>query len=305
MLRRIRQVGLESFNVLAPIPPLGSLPSFEEACEELPDGYLLLAAVAKEFEPQRSPSSFGRRQGGESIWGGRENDLTTDEQKALFVFTLELPRPEILSSAINRALRDPNRNRVQPFLSFIKLLNSAISKFPATEKCTLWCGTNQSCLYETYQPRLFDTIVFWGFTCALPSKEYLSSLISDDQSSARTIFSLSISSAAACLTRRAQATPACQCEFLVRAGTTFLVERVSLEADGVCFIEMKEIVAPLLNTNLKQPASYPFDPAAAAVGSSHCLQADTIISDTDWSSADPENIFREGYRYRAPGKEGG
>lgn len=63
--------------------------------------------------------------------------LTWDESAAIYLYTM--PKP--FFSSLNIALRDPNRQALRPWLSFLRLLMSALEKLPYT-KATIWRGVD-------------------------------------------------------------------------------------------------------------------------------------------------------------------
>jgi hypothetical protein len=60
--------------------------------------------------------------------------LTRDESAAIYLYTI--PKTEFFSS-LNRALRAANRQILQPWLHFLKLLITALKRLPST-KATIW-----------------------------------------------------------------------------------------------------------------------------------------------------------------------
>jgi hypothetical protein len=64
--------------------------------------------------------------------------LTRDESAAIYLYTI--PKTEFFFS-LNIALRDPNRQVLNPWLNFLKLLITALKKLPSTE-ATIWRGVD-------------------------------------------------------------------------------------------------------------------------------------------------------------------
>jgi hypothetical protein len=56
--------------------------------------------------------------------------LTSDESAAIYLYTMA--KTEFYSN-LNSALRDPNRQKLNPWLSFLKILITALKKLPSTK----------------------------------------------------------------------------------------------------------------------------------------------------------------------------
>eukprot|EP00292_Cryptomonas_paramecium_P022332 CAMPEP_0113703194 /NCGR_PEP_ID=MMETSP0038_2-20120614/25694_1 /TAXON_ID=2898 /ORGANISM="Cryptomonas paramecium" /LENGTH=157 /DNA_ID=CAMNT_0000627569 /DNA_START=83 /DNA_END=553 /DNA_ORIENTATION=- /assembly_acc=CAM_ASM_000170 len=64
---------------------------------------------------------------------------------------------------LNDALRDRDRSKATPFLPFVKLAMSALSKLQRKENRILWRGVDKD-LYAVYHDKKGENIVWWGFT---------------------------------------------------------------------------------------------------------------------------------------------
>ena len=64
---------------------------------------------------------------------------------------------------MNERLRDRDRARIVPYLSYIKLLHSALSKMLRSIDRNLWRAVKVD-LYSYFKDRIGQTIVFWGVT---------------------------------------------------------------------------------------------------------------------------------------------
>ena len=161
--------------------------------------------------------------------------LTNDESQAVFIYSCEwVPRELSLYNIVNGLLRDKDRSKALPFLPYIKLLCTALSKvlsffqeyaaarvknsnqsgcfLPSlrnalltTANCKLqqilrpttgilWRGVALD-LEAVYLPKLGKTIVFWGFTSTTSDMAALDAFIPPD-SPQRTLFSITTGLAA-------------------------------------------------------------------------------------------------------------
>jgi hypothetical protein len=158
--------------------------------------------------------------------------LTDDESRAVFMYSCEwVPREVSLYHTVNQMLRDKDRSKALPFLPYIKLLCTALSKVlnffsmcccqgrefkskrmlcALLEKCPsdhsklqqilrptagiLWRGVALD-LEAVYLAKLGKTIVFWGFTSTTSDMAALDAFIPED-SPQRTLFSITTGLAA-------------------------------------------------------------------------------------------------------------
>jgi hypothetical protein len=63
--------------------------------------------------------------------------LMPDESAAIYLYTM----PTEFFAKLNIALRDPNRQVLNPWLNFLKLFTTALNKLPST-KATIWRAVN-------------------------------------------------------------------------------------------------------------------------------------------------------------------
>lgn len=67
-----------------------------------------------------------------------EHGLTLDESAAVFLYTMEAGDSSVYR-ALNKTLREEDRNKVKPWFPFIKLFDNAVNKLP-TIKGNIWRG---------------------------------------------------------------------------------------------------------------------------------------------------------------------
>ncbi|MGI5493270.1 ADP-ribosyltransferase domain-containing protein [Microtetraspora malaysiensis] len=85
---------------------------------------------------------------------GATTGLSADEVAALYLYTCE----SAFYRQINATLRDPDRSRVVPYLAYLRLLFSAVSRLPARQE-PLWRGVS---LDLRAQYPLGRTVTWWG-----------------------------------------------------------------------------------------------------------------------------------------------
>lgn len=66
------------------------------------------------------------------------NKLTRDEAAAIYLYTDDYFEPKLYNE-LNIALRSKTQSKIQPWLSYLKLLNTALEKVP-TINVEVWCG---------------------------------------------------------------------------------------------------------------------------------------------------------------------
>ncbi|GAA3076745.1 ADP-ribosyltransferase domain-containing protein [Streptosporangium carneum] len=91
---------------------------------------------------------------GEQQADGAAGELSADEIAALYLYTCE----SAFYRQINATLRDPDRTRIVPYLPYLRLLFSAVSRLPARKE-PLWRGVS---LDLRAQYPLGRTVTWWG-----------------------------------------------------------------------------------------------------------------------------------------------
>ena len=80
--------------------------------------------------------------------------ITHDESAAIYLYTM----PKTFFLELNKALRNPNRQVLHPWLPFLKLLMGALKKLPDT-KASLWRGVNYDATTNFVDD---DVYTWWG-----------------------------------------------------------------------------------------------------------------------------------------------
>jgi hypothetical protein len=82
--------------------------------------------------------------------------LTRDESVAIYLYTM----PKEFFSKLNIALRDTNRQALQPWLHFLKLLITALKKLPTT-KTTVWRAVYKDVVFTLDEGEVYT---WWDIT---------------------------------------------------------------------------------------------------------------------------------------------
>ena len=217
---RLGDVMLESFDNKGPIPGLAAQPlvSLQVALEKLDipekDYYLNTATF--------------------TIFGA--HGLSDDEARAIFLYSCEWkPREQSLYFQLNDALRNRDRSKIDPFLPFIKLLNTAVVKLLIPVPQILWRGVALD-LTDLYKDKIGRTIVFWGFTSTTKNMHALDEFI-DPNAPHRTLFSITAKFAA---DLNAFSAFSGEAEMLIGAGTVLKVVNVKRMAANLTIVELSE-----------------------------------------------------------------
>lgn len=108
-----------------------------------------------------------------------DDTLSQDEAAALYLYTCDWP----LSAMLNAALRDKDRTTLKPYVPYLKLLVSALSKLPRaavdpssslTERLLWQCAPLD--LHDEYARKLTKTFVRWPVTVACMSRDQVVAL---------------------------------------------------------------------------------------------------------------------------------
>ncbi|MEV8515792.1 ADP-ribosyltransferase domain-containing protein [Dactylosporangium sp. NPDC051484] len=167
---------------------------------------------------------FGRRQADGSSSGG----LTSDEVAALYLYTCE----SAFYRQINATLRNPDRGRVVPYLPYLRLLFSAVSRLPARTE-PLWRGVS---LDLRPQYPLGQTVTWWGVSSCTSklsvAKAFLGSRGKRTLFEVRPVRAVGIRSFSAFTGEE---------EFILAPGTQLKVTDVTSERGGLCTVRLTEL----------------------------------------------------------------
>lgn len=121
-----------------------------------------------------------------------QDGLTFDESASIMLYTMHWQTEEdSFSLLLNRALRDVNRERVKPWLLYLKLFMHSLAKLPSLH-CHVYRGV-QSDLSGEYP--LGKAFTWWGFALCTQSLEGFEAEQVDERSEQRTRFKVECRSA--------------------------------------------------------------------------------------------------------------
>jgi hypothetical protein len=99
-----------------------------------------------------------------------EDGLTRDESNSIRLYSLECqPRENLLFYKLNKTLRSDNRQQLRPWLLFLRLILTALSKLPSTS-LTVYRGVNMH--YTNKYPK-DATITWWSFSSCIKKNNQL------------------------------------------------------------------------------------------------------------------------------------
>lgn len=186
-----------------------------------------VAPVAKllsglDWHVQRS-HQFGEKQ-----VVGAAGGLSADEVAALYLYTCE----SAFYRQINATLRNPDRTRIVPYLPYLRLLFSAVSRLPARKE-SLWRGVS---LDLRAQYPLGRTVTWWGVSSCTSELSVAKAFLGSRGK--RTLFEVLPERAVGI--RRFSAFTGEE-EFILTPGTQLKVTNVKAERGGLCTVQLTEL----------------------------------------------------------------
>lgn len=166
---------------------------------------------------------FGKQQA-----NGVADGLSADEVAALHLYTCE----SAFYRQINATLRNPDRSRIVPYLPYLRLLFSAVSRLPARKE-PLWRGVS---LDLRAQYPLGHTVTWWGVSSCTSKLSVAQAFLG--HRGKRTLFE--VSPVRAVGIRRFSAFTGEE-EFILTPGTQLQVTNVKAERGGLCTVQLTEL----------------------------------------------------------------
>ncbi|GAA0708050.1 hypothetical protein Drose_30820 [Dactylosporangium roseum] len=169
---------------------------------------------------------FGRAQAdtaGDAVGG-----LSADEVAALYLYTCE----SAFYRQINATLRDPDRSRIVPYLPYLRLLFSAVSRLPARTE-PLWRGVS---LDLRSQYPLGQTVTWWGVSSCTSKLGVAQAFLGSRGK--RTLFE--VLPVRAVGIRRFSAFTGEE-EYILPPGTQLKVTEVKAERGSLCTVRLTEL----------------------------------------------------------------
>ncbi|MEO3786027.1 ADP-ribosyltransferase domain-containing protein [Actinocorallia sp. B10E7] len=166
---------------------------------------------------------FGRRRADDAAGGP-----SADEIAALHLYTCE----SAFYRRINATLRDPDRTRIVPYLPYLRLLFSVVSRLPA-RKQPLWRGVS---LDLRAQYPLGRTVTWWGVSSCTSKLSVAQAFLG--RRGRRTLFEVTPERAVGI---RGFSAFTDEEEFILPPGTQLKVTEVKAERGGLCTVKLTEL----------------------------------------------------------------
>ncbi|MET7459025.1 ADP-ribosyltransferase domain-containing protein [Nonomuraea sp. NPDC005501] len=166
---------------------------------------------------------FGEKQAGEA-----EAGLSADEVAALYLYTCE----SAFYRQINATLRNPDRTQVVPYLPYLRLLFSAVSRLPARKE-PLWRGVS---LDLRAQYPLGRTVTWWGVSSCTSKLSVAQAFLG--RRGKRTLFEVLPARAVGI---RSFSAFTGEEEFILAPGTQLKVTEVKAERGGLYTVKLAEL----------------------------------------------------------------
>jgi hypothetical protein len=115
------------------------------------------------------------------------DDSTLDQSASIRLYYEDrAPREKCLYVVLNATLRDKNRQKLKPWLLFIKLLLTGLARLQSIPR-TIFCGVEGD-LRKNYQTG--KTMIWWGFSSCTRNMNVLSNPMFSGSTGARTLFAI-------------------------------------------------------------------------------------------------------------------
>ncbi|WP_043622666.1 ADP-ribosyltransferase domain-containing protein [Nonomuraea candida] len=172
---------------------------------------------------------FGEKQAAAAAAHG----LSADEIAALYLYTCE----SAFYRQINATLRHPDRSRIVPYLPYLRLLSSAVSRLPARTE-PLWRGVS---LDLRGQYPVGRTVTWWGVSSCTSELGVAQAFLG--RRGKRTLFEVRPVRAVGI---RGFSAFTGEEEFILAPGTRLKVTEVRAERGGLCTVTLAELDEQLL-----------------------------------------------------------
>ena len=114
--------------------------------------------------------------------------MKVDEAAAIQLYTMEWkPRSQCLYVALNTVLRNENRNALEPWCLYLKLMLTALTQV-SSNKMVIWRGVKED-LSDKYE--VGNEYVWWAFSSCTEELAVLESEFFLGKSGERTLFNIS------------------------------------------------------------------------------------------------------------------
>ncbi|CAF4511617.1 unnamed protein product [Rotaria sp. Silwood2] len=166
------------------------------------------------------------------------NELTQDESAAIQLYTMEWkPDNQSFYIHINTALREANRDKLTPFLSYLKLVLTALWKLPSI-KTTVWGGVKGDL---SAQYPIGKEFIWWGFSSCTRLRKFLEQEKLLSTTGVRTLFRIECETGKSICAHSYYKT---EDEILLLPATRMRVISQMDSNNGAIVIQLKEIKSP-------------------------------------------------------------
>ena len=164
-----------------------------------------------------------------------EDGLTRDQSNSIRLYTLEWqPRERSLFHILNRTLRSPHRQHLQPWFLFLKLISMSVSHLPSIP-LMVYRGANMDLSAQYVQG---STVTWWGFSSCMKRSELLEKRLFLNKTGKRTLFVISCYSGKDIHRHSLYKTEG---EVLLLPARQFTVVSCVKKGKGLCVIELNEM----------------------------------------------------------------
>ncbi|CAF2994211.1 unnamed protein product [Rotaria sp. Silwood2] len=174
------------------------------------------------------------------------DNLTRDESAAIHLYTMEWDDDTngSLYSHLNYALRKGDQEELQPWLKYLKLFLTALTKIPCSSTQVVWRGLKKNITNEFQRG---DQVIWWAFSSTTKSLSVLENDLYLGTMGERTIFSIEVLNGR---NIRAHSYFDDEEEILLLPGTCMEVQSLLDPAPDLHIIHLKQIIPnePLLES---------------------------------------------------------
>ena len=165
------------------------------------------------------------------------NGLTVDESAAIRLYTREWKRPHhSLYLMVNHTLRMTDRQQLQPYLRYLKLLLTALVKLPCLPSQTVWRGIPRDVSADYLKG---TRVTWWAFSSCTTDMAVVQNNLFLGNAGSRTLFSVEVINGRAI---RAHSHHQDEEEILLLPGTHMIVQSQLTQSSDLHIIHLKQIV---------------------------------------------------------------
>lgn len=163
--------------------------------------------------------------------------LTIDESAAIRLYTMEWNQShQSLYSMLNGALKNGDREQLQPYFKYLKLFLTALVKLPCAPPLTIWRGVTKN-LSAQFPPG--TSVTWWAFSSCTTKLTVLENALYLGSTGDRTLFSVEAINGR---TIRDHSHFVTEDEILLLPGTRMIVQSQFSPATNLHIIHLKQII---------------------------------------------------------------